>query len=342
MSEVENKVLAQVIGSSSPTNLDEVMDDLNDPLVDQLVQDTVEVQQPPQEDPIAKQHRFESHFAQEEMAKLRGMRSHGTLEGHDSVHVNGQRRIGRDKMGALKGGMDLVSSLGYTIPEMNVHFAQDGEREVRNVAFMRDDQGDTNNMTLSSSKFLTHSKQLEGSEQQYGIKGGLRDAKGGNHRLESGERGVPDQIGDQARNSRGRFFREKKNDEKANKAFAKAIVVHEMGHVLHKTQSPDIFWAMKADGNAFKGWRELATDVSQYATQNPLEFVAEVFTGTAFGITYSGAIMQKYAEFGGPSPEPQEREENEEQVQDLDQIQRAHSTEPVSGNTDSTNDTTEN
>ncbi len=282
------------------------------------------------EDPlVSRAKEMESHFAGLEASHLEGLEDGGALEGHDSVSVHAPEGLDSDKLGALKGGMDLVSGLGYEIPEMDVHFAQDGEDQVRNVAFMREGDEDKNNLFLSSSKFLAHSKMLDGSEGM--IEGGLRDAKAtGKGVLTSGERGVADQEGDKARVSKAWFGRDKKNDVKSNKAFAKAVVVHEMGHILHKTQSPDIFWDMKAHPENYDGWKGLAADVSQYATQNPLEFVAETFTGTSLGIGYSSAVMNKYDEFGGPKVSKQE----DSIISDLDSGQRSHSPEPVTGSSD--------
>ena len=273
----------------------------------------------------------ERHFDQEEAAKLEGLESMGALDGYESVHVNAANGMKDDtkKMDALQGGMDVVSDLGYEIPNIDVHFAQDGETEVRNVAFMGGETEDTNNLYMSSNKLLAHSKALKGSEEQ--IKGGTRDAKAkGNGVINSGLRGIADQIGDGARTNKDFFNRGRKNDELVNKAFAKAVVVHEMGHILHKTQSPDIFWKMKDPKKVseFKGWISLAMDVSEYATMNPLEYVAEVFTGTSLGIVYNDTIMSKYAEFGGPSPQ-KGSEAQDAPIAHLDQQPRAHSPEPL-------------
>jgi hypothetical protein len=140
---------------------------------------------------------------------------------------------------------------------------------------------------------------LPGSDKKNpAIKGGSRDAKAtGDGIVESGPRGVADQIADVALAGTGT---QKEKEAKANKAYARAVVVHEMGHVLHKTRSPETFWKMKAEPGAFKNWMELALQVSEYATNNCLEFVAEVFTGKTLGLKYSAAIMAKYDEFGGP------------------------------------------
>lgn len=46
--------------------------------------------------------------------------------------------------------------------------------------------------------------------------------------------------------------------------------------------------------------REVAFEVSTYATMNPLEFVAEVRTGVADGVQYSDRVMTLYQDYLGP------------------------------------------
>jgi hypothetical protein len=87
-------------------------------------------------------------------------------------------------------------------------------------------------------------------------------------------------------------------------AMITAVTVHEMGHVLHEYNNPGIFWDLKVDRTAQQhnatGWMAHAMDVSQYATNNALEFVAETFTGTILGKNYAGPLMGAYAALGGP------------------------------------------
>lgn len=47
--------------------------------------------------------------------------------------------------------------------------------------------------------------------------------------------------------------------------------------------------------------RQVAFEVSNYATMNPLEFVAEVRTGVADGIQYSDRVMRLYEDYRGPT-----------------------------------------
>jgi hypothetical protein len=43
-------------------------------------------------------------------------------------------------------------------------------------------------------------------------------------------------------------------------------------------------------------------EVSEYATENDNEFVAETFTGIVFGRKFSDEIMKHYKALGGPMP----------------------------------------
>ena len=84
-----------------------------------------------------------------------------------------------------------------------------------------------------------------------------------------------------------------------------AVVIHEMGHVLHEYSSPGVFWDLKVEAsaapyNAATGWPAASLEVSQYATTNAMEFVAETFTGIQLGKTYSPTVMAAYAALGGP------------------------------------------
>jgi hypothetical protein len=79
--------------------------------------------------------------------------------------------------------------------------------------------------------------------------------------------------------------------------YCAAVVTHELGHNLHETADEGSFW--DAVTNAVP--EPLANQVSNYATKNKLEFVAEVFTGRMYGRNYSQAIMARYAALGGPT-----------------------------------------
>jgi hypothetical protein len=113
----------------------------------------------------------------------------------------------------------------------------------------------------------------------------------------SGPRGIADQVYD----GTTRFFGNPKQ-----KAQGETIVIHELGHILHEINNPGVFWEeqqaaeqQQPSPNA-PGWQNLATDVSHYAGNNALEFVAEVFAGTLVGKAYSQQVMAAYAALGGP------------------------------------------
>ncbi|MDA3644960.1 hypothetical protein LZ318_03740 [Saccharopolyspora indica] len=85
-------------------------------------------------------------------------------------------------------------------------------------------------------------------------------------------------------------------------AIAEATVVHELGHALHTANNPTEFLlaqhkAMTKQGESKPG--QSAMDVSHYATRNGLEFVAEVFTASAFGEKLSPKVVAEYEKLGG-------------------------------------------
>jgi len=89
------------------------------------------------------------------------------------------------------------------------------------------------------------------------------------------------------------------------KARATAIVVHELGHVLHEASNPRLYWNLKYQGadNRQQAPSGLITPlVSAYvmAQQNWLEFVAETFTAKVYGETMPGAVNDEYAAWSGP------------------------------------------
>jgi hypothetical protein len=227
---------------------------------------------------------------------LKGLVPLKGLEGFDDVVIHGPADIDPDKISALAEGFKLVKNLGFKVPPMKVHFAQATEKGVmekaRNVAFMttageteKDDAKQEINLFLSAEGLLVYNPKGKDSDEQPKGAGSM------------GKRGVPDQAADVA-------FEKAKEGEKeraAKKAYASAIVAHELGHILHAQGSPDEFWNMKIAPEAFTktNWADLAPDVSEYATGNVLEFVAEVFCGRAQGFIYSEKLLNKYYELGG-------------------------------------------
>jgi len=79
--------------------------------------------------------------------------------------------------------------------------------------------------------------------------------------------------------------------------YCAAVIVHELGHNLHERANEGFFW----DGAAAGAAEPTASQVSNYATKNRLEFVAEVFTGRMYGLAFPAAVMEAYRGFGGPA-----------------------------------------
>lgn len=107
-----------------------------------------------------------------------------------------------------------------------------------------------------------------------------------------GPRGVHDQIYDLADNKRA-----------AEKNRMIALVVHEIGHILHFFYDTKRFGILKTSfGISVSGL--IAAKVSDYVQkqQNCLELVAEVFTGKIHGLSYSKDVMDCYYLCGGPKP----------------------------------------
>ena len=81
--------------------------------------------------------------------------------------------------------------------------------------------------------------------------------------------------------------------------FAKAVVIHELGHNLHARNNPEMVLSGSDLEKNYK-MTDASAKVSAYATKNPLEFVAEVFAGRIYGYPYGDDVMSKYEEWGGP------------------------------------------
>lgn len=110
-------------------------------------------------------------------------------------------------------------------------------------------------------------------------------------------------------------------------------LIHEFGHARHmKSLADDGRLFSEYDGRTFRGWtlvdddgndrfiprgrgnvgwegdewRLVEREVSQYAAENPFEFVAETYYGMISGETYSDEIMDLYRLWGGIEPDAQD------------------------------------
>lgn len=80
-----------------------------------------------------------------------------------------------------------------------------------------------------------------------------------------------------------------------------AIVIHEIGHLLHEAEDDTSFWgAMPQFPNGVNPG-SIFDAVSAYAATNTKELVAEVFLGRVYGKVYPPAIMTAYRTLGGPA-----------------------------------------
>ncbi|MBS7740763.1 MULTISPECIES: hypothetical protein [unclassified Chelatococcus] len=114
-----------------------------------------------------------------------------------------------------------------------------------------------------------------------------------------GKRGIPDQLRDAGIMNQitGLTPVPKRSASEAMRGIA--AVVHEFGHFLHEANRPAMFWSLKMISSTACVAPDIGIQVSGYATINPLEFVAEVFTGLVFGLRYSEAVIAQYHAFGG-------------------------------------------
>jgi hypothetical protein len=84
--------------------------------------------------------------------------------------------------------------------------------------------------------------------------------------------------------------------------YTTTVVVHELGHVMHDTESPDYFWSAEAGAGLKGGDVGVAfSQISAYAASNPKEVVAEVFAAHNMGLKFSGSeVYALYQKFAGP------------------------------------------
>lgn len=245
-----------------------------------------------------------SKFAKKDIATTREGRTMQTVTvtaGRSSVEVEyeaGNKKI-FEQIDALRTAMGMVERAGYALPAgITIHFptvAHPGMMSQAYEVIDEDPDGEapepTQEMILMPN-YSTIQPARKGSEKQYGIAGGV--TAGGR------ARGVADSIAEKVK--KDTWFNSSK---KARRAMATAVIVHELGHILHTTMSPDKFYDAKKNPGDYK-IGTVAPDVSEYALSSPVEFVAEVFTGMVHGRRYSEDVMRKYADLHGPTPPEEE------------------------------------
>lgn len=212
------------------------------------------------------------------------------------LHVSADETAEQLKLDALEDALGLVlARTGIQLPALKLYLGAN----CRCIAYMGEAGGNRDYVLFLGDQML-HKTPVAMSEKASGVKGGYGTQ----------ERGVADQRYDAMRKkvlspSRTFMGKDKYQARKVN-AKAIAVIVHEMGHILHENGGGRQFWALKRNwgeegGGGDRPPANLAVQVSQYATKSKLEFVAEVFTGLVYGQHYSPQVMQQYADYGGPA-----------------------------------------
>lgn len=143
------------------------------------------------------------------------------------------------------------------------------------------------------------------------------------------ENSVPGKI----KNDMGFFhFRNTKEER-----YREALIVHEIGHLMHAKSSPNLFHEFKLLANEKKSMldkREIdlaEKELGLYSCGNRLEFVAEAFTAMAFGRELSVDTVAAYIKWGGcteviPDDKLLQWADGREEFQDIGEgtIDRAH------------------
>lgn len=79
-------------------------------------------------------------------------------------------------------------------------------------------------------------------------------------------------------------------------------MVHEIGHIMHERNAGELFFHGRGSiiqGLPDRNLQAVASKVSGYAMGSKKEFVAEVFTGLVFGMSFPADVMAEYERFRG-------------------------------------------
>lgn len=79
-----------------------------------------------------------------------------------------------------------------------------------------------------------------------------------------------------------------------------AVVVHEIGHVLHQLHNTNSFWALNCRPGDFTISDSPKNDISTYGGSCPVEWIAEVFTAKVMGFKLTTAVEWDYRALDGP------------------------------------------
>ena len=238
-----------------------------------------------QEQKDLRKHEFEDSLASIGTAK--GYKKYNFQVGESKIFIDyeiGNLPLRGMKLEAIEDAVRLVHSKKFKLPP-TLRFFVLASSTVPSQAFPR---CPSPMKTLKNDPAIVISSKADTYEegknnQAHLIKGGMG---------KKGPRGVHDQVYDLAENQR---------DAEKNRMIA--LVVHEIGHILHFFQDIKRFGILKTSFDVSVSGL-IAAEVSDYVQkqQNCLELVAEVFTGKVHGLSYSRAVMTCYSLCGGPKP----------------------------------------
>lgn len=174
------------------------------------------------------------------------------------------------RLALLANGVEKVKAKGFTVPVLNVQIPK----------YSRD-------VTINSDCSITVNSTA--SAAQYAAPNLMHLGSTGLNNPQEGTRGKPGSTTGETELN----FTSAQVD-----LTGLGTVVHELGHALHFSLSPDKFLELSL--TSFKGnGSTIANKVSGYAA-NTREFVAEVFTGLIYDKTYDADVIQMYQSLGGP------------------------------------------
>lgn len=186
------------------------------------------------------------------------------------------------KVSATAAAVKRVQDAGFAMPN-GITFICTDDSGVRCIMFSTDAHGAQAYRIYVGPQAVLQNKAQPHTKDVYA--GGMGMA---------GDRGLAHHIYDEKKS----FF-----GSPGRTAMAEAVVVHELGHLLHEYMGSDAFWCEKKSGSGIDttGLVAVATRVSHYANKGPLEFVAEVFTARIYGKPVPPEAITWYTALDGPT-----------------------------------------
>ena len=186
------------------------------------------------------------------------------------------------KVSAIAAAVKRIQNAGFVVPN-GITFICTDDANVRCIMFSTDGTGARAYRIYVGPQAVLQNKAAPHTKDVYA--GGMGTA---------GDRGIAHHIYDEKQS----FF-----GNPGRTAMAEAVVVHELGHLLHEHMGSDAFWCEKKSGSGIDtaGLVAAATRVSHYANKGPLEFVAEVFTARIYKKGVPPEAVAWYTALDGPT-----------------------------------------